>query len=241
MIVLNRLLPQTFLTVLYRQILIYSQNLHSKNHKMPRVRVHQHVNPLATYFRQLEVNPIEIEKIFTNPELPLLVDIGCGRGRFLLQMAENEPKNNFLGLEIRAPLVEEANEISEKQNLTNLHYHFCNATLALDKLFANLPENILQTVTIQFPDPWFKKRHAKRRMVKDNLVETIVRYLKVSGKIFIQSDVEFLAEEIFEYFCQHENLREIEISENPFPIKTEREISVENRDLPIYRRTFEKL
>lgn len=208
---------------------------------MPRVRVHQHVNPLATYFRQLEVNPIEIEKIFSNPELPLLVDIGCGRGRFLLRMAEIEPKTNFLGLEIRAPIVEEANEIAKEKNLTNLHYHFCNATLALDKLFAGLPENILETVSIQFPDPWFKKKHAKRRMVKDNLVETVIKHLKVSRKIFVQSDVEFLAEEIFEYFRQHENLKEIEISENPFPVKTEREISVENRDLPVYRRVFEKI
>lgn len=209
---------------------------------MPRVRVHQHVNPLATYFRQLEVNPIEIEKIFSNPELPLFVDIGCGRGRFLLKMAEEiEPKTNFLGLEIREPIVEEANEIAKEKNLTNLHYHFCNATLALDKLFAKLPENILETVTIQFPDPWFKKKHAKRRMVKDNLVETVIKHLKISGKIFVQSDVEFLAEEIFEYFRQHENLKEIEISENPFPVKTERENSVENRDLPVYRRVFEKI
>jgi tRNA (guanine-N7-)-methyltransferase len=207
---------------------------------MPRVRVHQHVNPLATYFRQLPVKPIEIEEIFANPELPLFVDIGAGRGRFLLQMAESDAKQNFLGLEIREPLVEEANEIAEKQNLTNLHYHFCNATLALDKLFAKLPENILETVTIQFPDPWFKKKHAKRRMVKDNLVETVIKHLKVSGKIFVQSDVEFLAEEIFEYFRSHENLREIEIDENPLSAKTEREISVENRDLPVYRRMFER-
>lgn len=208
---------------------------------MPRVRVHQHVNPLATYFRRLEVNPIEIEKIFADAELPLFVDIGCGRGRFLLKMAEIKPKTNFLGLEIREPIVEEANEIAKEKNLTNLHYHFCNATLALDKLFAKLPENILEIVTIQFPDPWFKKKHAKRRMVKNNLVETVVKHLKISGKIFVQSDVEFLAEEIFEYFRQHENLREIEISENPFPVKTERENSVENRDLPVYRRVFEKI
>lgn len=208
---------------------------------MPRVRVHQHVNPLATYFRQLEVNPIEIEEIFADPALPLFVDIGCGRGRFLMKMAELEPKQNFLGLEIRAPIVEEANSIAQERNFKNLHYHFCNATLALDKLFANLPANILETVTIQFPDPWFKKKHAKRRMVKDNLAETVVKHLKISGKIFIQSDVEFLAEEIFEYFRQYENLREIETNENPFPVKTERENSVEARDLPVYRTMFEKI
>lgn len=208
---------------------------------MPRVRVHQHVNPLATYFRQLEVNPIEIEEIFADPARPLFVDIGAGRGRFLMKMAQLHPEQNFLGLEIRAPIVEEANSIAKERNFTNLHYHFCNATLALDKLFAKLPENVLNTVTIQFPDPWFKKRHAKRRMVKDNLVETIVGHLRTAGRIFVQSDVEFLSEEIFALFRQYENLREIETRENPFPVKTERENSVEARDLPVFRAMFEKI
>ena len=205
-----------------------------------RVRVHQHVNPLATYFTQLPVKPLEIEKLFANPELPLHLDIGCGRGRFLLQMAI-EKKQNFLGLEIRKPLVDEANRIARENKLENLHYEFCNATLALDELLEKLPENILETITIQFPDPWYKKKHAKRRMIKDKLVEAAVKYLKSAGKIFVQTDVEFLAEEMFEMFRANENLKEIEILENPFLLKTEREISVENRNLPIYRAIFEKV
>jgi tRNA (guanine-N7-)-methyltransferase len=156
-------------------------------------------------------------------------------------MAELDRATNYLGLEIREPLVNEGNEIAQAKKLENLHYEFCNATLALDKLLEKLPENILNTVTIQFPDPWFKKRHAKRRMVKDKLVETVVKHLKDSGEIFVQSDVEELADEMFELFRAHENLREIEIDENPFPIKTERENSVEARNLPVFRTMFEKI
>ena len=206
---------------------------------MPRVRVHQHVNPLAPYFR-FTPKPLEIEKIFANPNLPLHLDVGAARGRFLLKMAEIETNQNFLGVEIREPLVEEANRIAEEKNLTNLHYEFCNATHALDRLLQNLPENLLQTVTIQFPDPWYKKKHAKRRMVNDFLVETIVEHLKINGRIFVQTDVEFLAEEMFAIFRENENLREVKISENPFPIKTEREIAVEEKGLPIFRAIFEK-
>lgn len=208
---------------------------------MPRVRVHQHVNPLATYFRQLPVKAIEFEDVFLNPKLPLFIDIGCGRGRFLMKMAELDREKNFLGLEIREPLVNEGNEIAQSKNLENLHYEFCNATHALDKLLEKLPAGVLQTVTIQFPDPWFKKRHAKRRMVKDKLAETVVKNLKVSGRIFVQSDVEVLAEEIFEYFRQFENLREMDAGDNPFRIKTEREHSVEARNLPVFRTMFEKI
>jgi tRNA (guanine-N7-)-methyltransferase len=206
---------------------------------MPRVRVHQHVNPLAPYFR-FTPKPLEIESLFANPQLPLHLDVGSARGRFLLKMAEIEKSRNFLGVEIREPLVGEANRIARENNLSNLHYEFCNAMIALDKLFEKLPENLLQAVTIQFPDPWYKKKHAKRRMVKDEMVETLVKHLSVSGKIFIQTDVDFLAEEMFELFRQNGSLREIEIAENPFLVKTEREMAVEEKGLEIYRRTFQK-
>ncbi len=205
---------------------------------MPRVRVHQHVNPLAPFY-VFEPEPIELEKIFSAPELPLHLDLGCARGRFILKMAEIEKQRNFLGVEIREPLVEEANQIAKSKNLDNLHYEFCNAMLALDKLLEKLPENILQSVSIQFPDPWFKKKHAKRRMVNRELVETLKNHLADSGKIFVQTDIEFLAEEMFALF--EEKFARIEIVENPFAVKTERETSVENRNLPIFRAMFESI
>lgn len=206
---------------------------------MPRVRVHQHVNPLAPFYR-FTPQPIAIEKIFADPKLPLHLDIGCGRGRFVLKMAQQFPERNFLGAEIREPLVTEANRLARENDLTNLHYEFNNATYSLKELLENLPADALHAVTIQFPDPWYKKKHAKRRMVSANLVQTVVRHLSVQGKIFIQTDVNFLAEEMFEIFRDNSSLREVEISENPFPVKTEREIAVEEKNLPIYRAMFTK-
>lgn len=206
---------------------------------MPRVRVHQHVNPLSPFYN-FTPKPIALENIFADENLPLHLDIGCARGRFLLKMAQEFPEGNFLGVEIREPLVTEANRLAKEKSLENLHYEFCNAMIALDKLLANLPKNILQTVTIQFPDPWFKKRHAKRRMVNQELVETIVSHLADAGKILVQTDIEFLAEEMFALFRENKFLTEIEIEENPFPVKTERETAVEEKNLPIYRRIFEK-
>ena len=206
---------------------------------MARVRVHQHVNPLSPFYC-FTPKPIEIRNVFAVPQLPLHLDIGCARGRFILKMAEIFPEQNFLGVEIREPLVVEGNRLARENNLTNLHYEFNNATRSLDRLLENLPVEVLQTVTIQFPDPWYKKKHAKRRMVRGNLVETVVEHLEVAGRIFVQTDVEFLAEEMFEIFRDNRGLREIEISGNPFPIKTEREIAVEEKNLPIYRAMFTK-
>jgi tRNA (guanine-N7-)-methyltransferase len=104
-----------------------------------------------------------------------------------------------------------------------------------------IPEGVLQFATIQFPDPWYKKKHAKRRMVDSALVETVVRHLKISGEIFIQTDVDFLADEMFLLFRENADLREIEITDNPFPVKTERETAVEEKNLPVYRALFEKI
>jgi tRNA (guanine-N7-)-methyltransferase len=206
---------------------------------MPRVRIHQHVNPLAPYYTQ-PVKPIEIGELFADAALLLHLDIGSARGRFLLKMAAIDPAWNFLGVEIREPLVDEANRIGAEQGLTNLRYEFCNAMLLLDKLLEKLPQGLLRMVTIQFPDPWFKKKHAKRRMVNKELVDTVAGKLGTGGRIFVQTDIEFLAEEMFALFRANNRLREIQTAENPFPVKTEREQAVEDKELPVYRATFVK-
>ncbi len=206
---------------------------------MPRVRVHQHVNPLSPHYRQ-EPRPVSLAAVFVNPDLPLHLDIGCARGRFVLRMAEIETRWNFLGVEIREPLVIEANRIAAEQDLKNLHYEFCNAMMWLGRLLADIPGGLLRTVTIQFPDPWFKKKHAKRRMVNAELVDSVVDKLAANGRIFVQTDIEFLAEEMSELFRSETRLGEIGIKENPFPVKTEREKAVEDKDLPVYRAMFQK-
>jgi len=206
---------------------------------MPRVRVHQHVNPLSPFYTK-EPMPIDISSVFADPDLPLHIDIGCARGRFLLRMAEIETDRNFLGIEIRKPLVDEANHLAAEAELTNLHYHFANAMLWLGKLLETIPPDRIDMVTIQFPDPWFKKRHAKRRMVNKELVEAVVEKLTAGGKIFVQTDIEFLAEEMFELFRANEALKETPISKNPFPVRTERETAVEEKGLPVYRTIWQK-
>ncbi|MBK7394108.1 MAG: tRNA (guanosine(46)-N7)-methyltransferase TrmB [Chloracidobacterium sp.] len=206
---------------------------------MARVRVHQHVNPLSPYYLQ-ELEPVDLSALFADSTKPLHLDIGCARGRFILRMAAAQPEWNFLGVEIREPLVDEANRLAAEANLTNLHYVFCNAMLRLRQLLSDVPDGVLQVVTIQFPDPWFKKRHAKRRMVNAELVATVVDKLAPAGKIFVQTDIEFLAEEMFDLFRADERLSEIETSENPFPVKTEREQAVKDKNLSTYLAMFSK-
>jgi len=207
---------------------------------MPRVRVHQHVNPLSPYYRQ-PPEPLRLDEVFTKPKLPLHLDIGCARGRFILNLAEATADWNFLGVEIREPLVAEANKIAVEQQLTNLRYAFCNAMIWLGRLLKQVPGGSLRMVTIQFPDPWFKKKHAKRRMVDAKLVADVCEKLAPEGLIYVQTDIEFLAAEMFDLFVASERLVEVPLVGDLFPIKTERELAVETKGLPIYRKLFVKV
>lgn len=209
------------------------------------VRVRQHVNPLAQKFQQVAQAP-NWEKVYACLNQPLHLDIGCARGRFVLQMAQVETDWNFLGLEIRQPLVDEANRIRDDLGLTNLHYVFCNANNSLTPVLSNIPPGVLQRVTIQFPDPWFKNRHAKRRMVQPKLVTELADLLAPDGIVFLQSDLEFVAREMCDRFAENSHFCRIGmddewLAENPLSVPTEREIATQNKGEPVYRAMFEKL
>lgn len=205
---------------------------------MARVRIRQHVNPLSIKYQQHLIIP-QWSKIYADLSLPFHLDIGCARGRFLLEMAKLQPERNFLGVEIREMLVQEANQLRDENNLTNLHYIFTNINNNSEELLSSLPSQSLELIMIQFPDPWFKKKHLKRRVVKPELVISLAKYLKKDGQIFLQSDVEEVAQEMVNIFLENPNFKPLEtqiwLKENPLSIRTEREIATIKKGQPVYR------
>jgi tRNA (guanine-N7-)-methyltransferase len=211
---------------------------------LPKNRIRQHVNPLARKFQQQIVLPAW-EEIYTQPRLPWHLDIGCAKGKFLLEMAKLYPDRNFLGIEIRQALVREANEIKNELGLTNLHYLFGNINVSALSLLKSLPPHTLHYITIQFPDPWFKNKHNKRRVVQPQLVNALIDYLNDGGMIFLQSDIEEVAIEMRDRFAANPLLiREHNttwLDCNPFSIATERELYVLADNLSVYRVLFKKM
>ena len=208
---------------------------------LPRVRVRQHVNPLSKKY-QTPVSPPDWTQVYAQAIQPLHLDIGCARGEFLLRMATLQPEWNFLGLEIRESLVEQANVCVSELGLSNLHYLFCNVNNSLQPLLESFGAGTLHRVTIQFPDPWFKKRQAKRRVVQPELVNTLANYLRDGGVVFIQSDIEAVAVEMRDRFDAHPAFRrqgtDTWLSTNPLSVPTEREISTLSSGEPVYRALF---
>ncbi len=208
---------------------------------MPKIRVRNHVNPLSQKY-QTPTPPPNWSEIYPLPNQPFHLDIGCGKGQFLLQMAQIQPERNFLGLEIREPLVRYANFKAKELELTNLHYLYGNINSSLQVILQSLPLGILQWVTIQFPDPWFKRRHSKRRIVQPQLVNLLAHYLNPMGTVFLQSDIKTVAVEMVHCFQQHPNFQrkhpETWLPTNPFPVPTEREKFTLSRSQPVYRALF---
>jgi tRNA (guanine-N7-)-methyltransferase len=200
--------------------------------------VRQHVNPLSQKYQQTPELPLW-EKIYANLEQPLHLDIGCARGQFLLDMAQQQPDWNFLGLEIREPLVKQALQWRDQRELSNLHYIFCNVNTGLEALLVCLPSGGLQRVTIQFPDPWFKKRHQKRRVVQPEMVTLLANYLAPQGLVLLQSDVEAVATEMRQRFQAEDAFVEQSwLGGNPLPVPTEREQATLAKGEPVYRAVF---
>ncbi len=207
------------------------------------IRIRQHVNPLARKFQQ----PISLpnwQEIYAETQQDLHLDIGCARGRFLLEMAQQYPTTNFLGIEIRASLVTAANQVRDELNLVNLHYLFGNMNSSAKVLLQSLPANTLKTISVQFPDPWFKKRHNKRRVVQPELVEILIDYLAQGGRVFLQSDIEEVARQMRDRFAVNPLLTLQHttpwLETNPLAVPTERELYVLEQNLPVYRVMFQK-
>jgi tRNA (guanine-N7-)-methyltransferase len=207
---------------------------------MSRIKVRQHVNPLSRKY-QTAIEPPDWQAVYRDLDLPIHLDIGCAWGRFLLKLAPEDLTWNYLGIEIREPLVIEANRLRDEASLTNLHYLFANINTSIESILASLPAGKLQRVSIQYPDPCFKTKHAKRRMVQPQIVTEIDKYLAPEGIVFLQSDLEWVAQEMCDRFDLHPNFnrdRSEWLPVNPLGIPTERETATLNKGLPVFRAIY---
>jgi len=202
--------------------------------------VRQHVNPLSRFFQQPRALPPPAE-LFSAPDQPLHLDIGCARGRFLLALAQLQPGRNHLGVEIRRALVDAAEADRQALGLGNLHYVFCNANISLQDWLAALPTDLLERVSIQFPDPWFKKKHHKRRVLQPALLLALAEALAPGRELFIQSDVLAVITPMVQLieasggFDRPPEDNGPWRADNPLPVPTERETYVLAQGLPVYR------
>jgi tRNA (guanine-N7-)-methyltransferase len=175
------------------------------------------------------------------PGAPVEVELGCADARFLFERAPTLPGTQLIGLEIREPLVKQVNRLASEQGLANLRAVFCNINVDLPSL---LPDGSLARVFVNFPDPWFKRRHQKRRLMNEELAATLHRKLRPSGELFFQSDVFDLA---LDALAVLEAAPELFTNvagpwsftrDNPYGAKSLREVRCEERGMRIWRMCY---
>lgn len=118
---------------------------------------------------------------------PLEVEIGSGKGLFLAAAAAASPERDFLGSEIAAKYAAHAAARAVKRGLANVRIVHGDAARLIGE---KLPDACAAAVHVYFPDPWWKKRHHKRRLMRESVVRDIERVLAPGGRLHFWTDVE---------------------------------------------------
>ena len=207
----------------------------------------QHVNPLSKNF--FEIDPIPpLNEIFENPKLPLHLDIGCATGDFLCELSLKNKNWNYIGVEIREKLILNANLKVKNREYKNLYFSFGNANNFFEQSQNITLIDSITSISFYFPDPWFKKKHHKRRVIQKKFINFLSNSMQTRSLIFIKTDVK----ELFDYMevtilesikfkkLANEDFRFNE-SFNPNKIQTNREKYVILNQLKTYEGIYMKI
>ena len=140
-------------------------------------------------------------KFFGN-EKPVEVEVGFGKGRFLLETAVARREINFLGIEVARKYLEFVAWRTLERGLENVRLIQGEG----ESVFHHIPEATVQACYILFPDPWPKRRHNKRRLVQPPFIDTLVRSLKPGGRIHFVTDFREYHEAVLPIFAGREDL-----------------------------------
>ena len=130
-------------------------------------------------------DPIDFAELFGNGA-PVELEIGCGRGMFLANEAVRRPAVNFVGLEVARKVAELAAFRCLNAGVNNVRILFMDAR----KFLTLVPDRSISAIHVYFPDPWWKRRHRKRRMVAPDVLEQFQRVLASDGRVLLATDVE---------------------------------------------------
>lgn len=203
---------------------------------MPRIR--QHVNPLKSDLLEID----DVPRIEVAPNRALEVELGAAEAHFLIERARGDRRTSFVAVEIRHELVEAVNAECARSGLHNVRSVFANMSVDLPRLFA---DRSVHRFFLNFPDPWFKSRQHKRRVIGPGLVGEIARALVPGGELFVMTDIFALALDAMAALEESE-LYDNDYGawtfsrENPYGAKSRRERQCETEGVAIWRLLYRR-
>ena len=140
---------------------------------------------------------------FKDSRAPFEIEIGSGKGTFLLQEAQQRSKPNYLGFEWSAEFYRYAADRMRRNHLSNVRLMHGDAT---EFLRFWCKDNVADVIHLYFSDPWPKKRHHKRRVIQNQTLETFHRVLKQGGLMHVVTDHDDMWQWCQDHVMRHEHL-----------------------------------
>ena len=199
---------------------------------------------LSQHFGTIEELPEKwnVCELFAEQQ-PLQIDVGCGKGMFVCGAAEAVPQQNWLGIEVSRKYAQFSAARLARRSLTNAYALHGDA----ERFFAErLADASVAGVHVYFPDPWWKKRHHRRRIMNERFVREIERVLVVGGRLHFWTDVEEyfqLGQETLAVSTQLTGPLEVELDSplSALEYRTNFERRTRMQDEPVYNAEFEKV
>lgn len=167
---------------------------------------------------------------------PLELDIGFGRGNSVYERAELAPGSRLLAFEIKSKWSCKVAERCEKRGYSHVRVLCGDVREILER---TTDHAVVQQVSVHFPDPWWKRRHTKRRVVGDELLDALARLMVDGGEFFVQTDVPDRSQIYVDTLRAHPAFELVGtdglIDANPFGARSNRELRAVEDGLPIYR------
>jgi tRNA (guanine-N7-)-methyltransferase len=150
--------------------------------------------------------------LFEAPERPFELEIGSGKGTFLVQQSGLQPDTNFLGIEWAGEFFRFAADRIRRHAMSNVRMLHDDATEIVSH---RLPEGCCRVIHLYFSDPWPKTRHHKRRVLQDETVRAFHRVLEPGGELRLVTDHDELWSWYEDHAARHEDLFRREVFERP--------------------------
>ena len=186
-----------------------------------------------------------VEVMFTEEQLlsfnkPYYLEIGSGKGQFLVDMAKKYTDKFFVGLERNVTCCGFTAKKLVEEEIQNAKLMFINADILMEKI----QDNSIEAIFLNFSDPWPKKRHHKRRLTADRYLANYYRVLKSGGRLIIKTDnvdlFAFTLENLENSPCKLVSKTDDYQDYDEFDSMTEYEQSFREEGTPIHRIVLEK-
>ncbi|MCA9063543.1 MAG: tRNA (guanosine(46)-N7)-methyltransferase TrmB [Planctomycetaceae bacterium] len=196
------------------------------------------VKPMKPWFQVIQDIGDQLDwQAFFGNDNPVELDIGCGRGLYLFNASTTRPDTNFVGMEIDYREGRRAAARLMKRQQPNARVIGGDCKILLEKMIA--PHSV-EAAHVYFPDPWWKKRHHKRRLFTDSFVDLLARVVRPGGHVHSWTDVAEYFEVISELMNDHSCFESQETptqreAEHDLDYQTSFERKKRKLGLPIYR------